>query len=80
MVRVILILFSAFFVFSCNGKKQNGSIETIPPDTKGLILSDLLMQLGNIHTDSLTEQVLGDELLLTGVLSINQTSMIFMKH
>lgn len=75
MVRVILILFSAFFVFSCNGKKQNGSIETIPPDTKGLILSDLQMQLGNIHTDSVTMQVLGDELLLTGVLSINQNNI-----
>lgn len=43
-------------------------------DMEGLHLSDQQVQLGHIKTEALSEREMGDEILLTGVLTIDQNN------
>ena len=70
----MLILYLVSFIFSCGKKEQPVSMENGSEETEGLILSDLQMQLGHILTDTVKKQLLGDELILTGVLAVNQNT------
>ncbi len=74
MKNKILIIFLVFFIFSCEKKRDPVSMDNGSEKTKGLILSDQQMQLGHILSDTLKEQLLGDELVMTGVLTINQNA------
>lgn len=69
-VNLIYIL-PLLLVLSCDKNPENKNhIEQKSSDE--LYLSDLQMQLGHIQTDTVLEHELGDELTLTGAISVNQ--------
>lgn len=75
MLKYILILLLSTFIFSCKEKKQPTAPENPAEIIEGLKLSDQQMQLGHILTDSITEHLLGDEVILTGVLKPDQNKL-----
>ncbi len=67
---IIVVLF--FLITSCNKKTEQTQSEDQSQHIDGLHLSDLQVQLGHIKTEVLAEHEMGDEILLTGVLTIDQ--------
>lgn len=76
------VLYSAMATFlimlsiSCKSKKetaQHASTESVTnTNTNEIKLSELQMQLGNIHTDTIRNGTIGDELVLTATLNFDQ--------
>jgi Cu(I)/Ag(I) efflux system membrane fusion protein len=75
MIRYFLIGFAIMFLFSCVKKKEEIAHERPSVPTNQLHLSDQQMQLGNVLVDTLKEQVLGEELMLTGKLIPDQNNV-----
>lgn len=76
MNKNILLLFLITLIFSCVEKEpETTSHANHSEEQEGLMLSDQQIQLGHIITEPVTEHSLGDELLLTGVLRLNQNKL-----
>lgn len=74
MKKILLYMLPFLLVLSCDKKPEHKNhIEQKPNDE--LHLSDLQIQLGHILTDTVREHELGDELTLTGTISINQNKI-----
>lgn len=71
MKKVLTYTLPLLFILSC-GKKQEHKNHTEQKTTDELHLSNLQVQLGHILTDTVSEHELGDELTLTGTISVNQ--------
>lgn len=74
MKRIFTYTLLLLFILSC-GKKQDHKNHTEQKKTDELHLSDLQVQLGHILTDTFSEHELGDELTLTGTISVNQNKI-----
>lgn len=76
--RTFIILILTLILASCKQEepaKEQAHDKHAGHEMSGdeLHLSDLQIQLGNIIVDSLREKTLGDELLITGVVAVDQT-------
>lgn len=77
MRNAILIITLGFLVFSCTEEtKKKADHEGMLMDHEmskdELHLSDQQIQLGNITFDTIQEHTLGEELLITGIVNLNQ--------
>ena len=74
MKKEFVYILITFTLFACD-KKQEHKNHSDHQTIDGLHLSDLQVQLGHILTDSISEHELGDELILSGVVSVNQNKI-----
>lgn len=73
MKQMIFYLFLLFSLASCREKKGPAPVPEVEILSPGeLKLSDRQIQLGNISTDSARVRVLGDEMLLSGWVVVDQ--------
>ena len=74
----IVIFILSFFLYGCDSKKEkeNPDLGSKIENKDELHLSDQQVQLGHIVVDTVREQALGSELLLTGVLAANKNKML----
>ncbi|MBC7567921.1 MAG: efflux RND transporter periplasmic adaptor subunit, partial [Pedobacter sp.] len=87
-MKAIWILIITLLLFSCKDEKNRELKESaghegmkdmasgnknLPVDEKGLTLSDQQIQLANIQTDTIKSGMLGDRIVLTGTLTVDET-------
>lgn len=70
MQKIYLVLF--LLLFAACSIKEGQMQEDHSQHVDGLHLSDQQVQLGHIRTEVLTEHEMGNEILLTGVLAVDQ--------
>lgn len=82
MQYIILIAMSCLLFASCSNKKEmpvgpkseSASVQQKSSAQKDEIeLSELQIQLGNVHTDTIRNGTIGDQLVLTATLNFDQT-------
>lgn len=71
-MQKIIIAAILFLIVSCNKKAEQTQNEDHSQHVNGLHLNDQQVQLGHIKTEALTEHEVGDEILLTGILAVDQ--------
>lgn len=71
MKKILTYILPLLLVLSCDKKPEHKNHTEQKPNDE-LHLSDLQVQLGHVLTDTVREHELGDELTLTGTISVNQ--------
>jgi Cu(I)/Ag(I) efflux system membrane fusion protein len=70
-----LIPMFCFLMFSCQQKHKQSVMEDLTP-VNSIMLSEAQIQLANIKVAEIDEGVIGDRLLITGVLKVNEQSAV----